>query len=343
MPVSIPTELVDLEAYQAKLDKINAEFDAKIGLIEGQIASLDAEIASVEGQISYWGGKVDEAQGKVNTLTGQIKDLENQISTWRDRKNKAHTLGYKIQTQPYKNSTYVRPSYDDCMAVWAGYLTDYSRGSYGPNIYVRVCFKIDSTWTCMYRDENTYALENVANNEISSLENELSVKRSDLFSAQSELFNAKSQLSYAQNTLEADTRHMHDLQLAKEAAEYERTDAIHLWQAEYEAAQERKRIELDSIARDIQLGYPLMDAETARTIAESAYADALARGFTRVSDAMAIATQIADDWYNTHIFPHFTTKIINCPSCGAKLEMTVSDIAEHNRELYCPYCGAYCC
>lgn len=147
----------------------------------------------------------------------------------------------------------------------------------------------------------------------------------------------------AERELEANTRHMRDLKLAKEAAEEERRGAIALWQAEYYAAQERKRIELDSIARDILLGYPEMDAATARGIAESAYAEALARGFTRVADALTIAMALALEWYETHVFPHFTTKTIICSGCGATLELTMSDIAKHNRELNCPICGVYAC
>ena len=35
----------------------------------------------------------------------------------------------------------------------------------------------------------------------------------------------------------------------------------------------------------------------------------------------------------------YTTKIITCPSCGARLELTVSPLSEENKELTCPSCG----
>ncbi|MBA7627712.1 hypothetical protein ES703_35179 [subsurface metagenome] len=174
-----------------------------------------------------------------------------------------------------------------------------------------------------------------------SLNSQRATLQTELASAQSDLSYYCSQLSAAQIALEANTRHMRDLQLAKEAAEEERRGAIALWNAEYEAAQERKRIELDSIARDLMLGYPEMDAATARGIAETAYSYALARGFTRISDAVAIAGDLAAEWAETHIYPHLTTETITCSGCGATLELTISDIAEHNRELYCPVCGTY--
>ncbi len=36
----------------------------------------------------------------------------------------------------------------------------------------------------------------------------------------------------------------------------------------------------------------------------------------------------------------YTTKIITCPSCKARLELTVSSLSEENKELTCPSCGA---
>ncbi len=133
---------------------------------------------------------------------------------------------------------------------------------------------------------------------------------------------------------------MRDLQLAKEAAEEEKRGALALWEAEYQAALERRRIEIASIARDIALGYPTMDAETARSIAEMAYAEALARGFTRLADAIQIATDLADEWSDKPVIPHYTTKTIFCATCGIKLEITTSDIETDNRDLSCPKCGA---
>jgi len=341
--------LVDLEAYQRQLDAINIEFDGKIGQLNYQISVLNGEIASLEGQISSWGGKVDTAQSRVNQLTKEIGDLETELSIWRDRKSKAHALGYKLQTQPstkyYDNSRYVKPAYEDCIASWGDYITKSYMQSWRANQLVEVPVWFDSVvaYRLGYDYKDYYALVYVADGEIFALENELGGKRSDLFSAQADLSYYKSQLSSAQLSLEAKTRHMRDLKLAKEAAEEERRGAIALWQAEYYAAQERKRIELDSIARDVLLGYPEMDAVTASGIANIAYAEALARGFTRVVDALTIAMALAQEWYETHIFPHFTTKTITCSGCGATLELTMSDIAEHNRELNCPICGVYAC
>ena len=36
----------------------------------------------------------------------------------------------------------------------------------------------------------------------------------------------------------------------------------------------------------------------------------------------------------------YTTKTITCPSCGARLELTVSSLSEENKELTCSSCGA---
>lgn len=326
MPVLIPTELVDLEAYQAELDKINAEFDAKIGLIEGQIVSLGAEIASVEGQVSYWSGKVDEAQGKVDGLQGQLDTVEGFIDDAHKAWGLAYQLDRLINNGASEEEIYAKR--DELLNAWS----EEALGPIPPFL---------SSDTIFILRIGAKEAESRCKLKIDFLESKRGDIQSDLLSAQSELSNAKSQLSYAQNTLEADTRHMHDLQLAKEAAEEEKRNAVALWQAEYEAAQERKRIELDSLARDIMLGYPLIEAETAGVIAEQAYADALARGFTRYGDALTIAMGIAQDWIDTHIFPHFTTKTVICPVCGATIELTISDIEEHNRDLTCPICGTY--
>jgi len=36
----------------------------------------------------------------------------------------------------------------------------------------------------------------------------------------------------------------------------------------------------------------------------------------------------------------YTTKTITCPSCGARLELTVSSLFEENKELTCSSCEA---
>lgn len=35
----------------------------------------------------------------------------------------------------------------------------------------------------------------------------------------------------------------------------------------------------------------------------------------------------------------YTTKTITCPSCKARLELTVSSLSEENKELSCPSCA----
>jgi DNA-directed RNA polymerase subunit RPC12/RpoP len=134
---------------------------------------------------------------------------------------------------------------------------------------------------------------------------------------------------------------MRDLQLVLDAAKTEKIDALGDWESDYQAAQERRRIEIGSIARDLALGYPLMDAEEAQEIAETGYGDALARGFTRLADAIKIASDLADEWWNREVYPYLTTTTVRCPACNAELELTSSDIPEHNRVLNCPQCGAY--
>ena len=38
--------------------------------------------------------------------------------------------------------------------------------------------------------------------------------------------------------------------------------------------------------------------------------------------------------------PGYTTKTTTCPSCGARLELTISALPEENKELTCSSCGA---
>ena len=47
---------------------------------------------------------------------------------------------------------------------------------------------------------------------------------------------------------------------------------------------------------------------------------------------MGLSIEIAEGEY--------TTKTVTCPSCGARLELTVSSLSEENKELTCPSCGA---
>ncbi|GAI35977.1 unnamed protein product, partial [marine sediment metagenome] len=134
-----------------------------------------------------------------------------------------------------------------------------------------------------------------------------------LATAQTNLNQGRNALWAAQNSLEAKTRHMRDLQLAKEAAKQEKRGALALWESEYQAAMERKRIEIASIGRDLALGYPTMEAEKAQDIAETAYGDALARGFTRLADAIQIASDIAKEWWDRQTYPYLTTTTVRCP------------------------------
>ena len=318
--------LVDLEGYQRQLDAINAEFDTKIGQLNYEISVLNGEITTIQGQISNWSSKVGQAQSKVNGLIGELNNIEAKISTV----NKIRQLAWQclglIQSGAPKEQVYaVR---DEILQLW-------------PSIFEDRC-PVDSD-TILVIFAGCGVVRARCDSLLYSLNSERATLQSELASAQADLSYYNSQLSSAQDALESKTRLMYDKKLAKEAAEEERRGAIALWQAEYYAAQERKRIELDSIARDVLLGYPEMDAVTASGIAESAYAEALARGFTRVADALTIAMALAQEWYETHVFPHFTTKTIICSGCGATLELTMSDIAEHNRELNCPVCGVYAC
>lgn len=319
--------LVDLEWYQKQLDAINAEFDAKIAVLNSQISVLNGEIASLEGQVSSWTAKVSGAQSEVNRLIGELNNVEGRISAVKgvwDKALECHRLG-ESDAPPEQIFA--------CAEALASMVEIVFPGTVLPST-----LRSRNMFFVLYA---TTAVINLCKDTTDSLNSQRATLQTELASAQSELSYYQSQLSSAQDALEANTRHMRDLQLAKEGTEEERRGAIALWQAEYEAAQERKRIELDSIARDLMLGYPEMDAATARGIAETAYSYALARGFTRVSDAITIATHLADEWAETHIYPHLTTKTITCSGCGATLELTISDIAEHNRELYCPVCGTY--
>ena len=317
--------LVDLEVYQRQLEAINIEFDAKIGQLNYQISALNGEIATIQGQVSSWSSKVGQAQSKVNGLIGELNDVEARISAVKEVWDKAlECLGASSE----KIYACAEELADLALPVFPEYSSDIEQLRSG-NKFLIIAIVAALIGRCKITTD--------------SLNSQRATLQSNLASAQADLFYYSSQLSSAQIALEAKTRHMRDLKLAKEAAEEERRGAIALWQAEYYAAQERKRIELDSIARDVLLGYPEMDAVTASGIANIAYAEALARGFKRVADALTIAMDLAQEWYETHVFPHFTTKTITCSGCGATLELTMSDIAEHNRELNCPICGVYAC
>ena len=318
--------LVDLEAYQRQLDAINIEFDAKIGQLNYEISVLNGEITTIQGQISNWSSKVGQAESKVNGLIGELNSIEAKISTVNRMRQLAWQCLGLIQSGGTKEQVYaVR---DEILQLW-------------PSIFEDRCPVDSDTTFVIFAGCGVVTAR--CDSLLYSLNSQRATLQSELASAQADLSYYRSQLSSAQDALESKTRLMYDKKLAKEAAEEERRGAIALWQAEYYAAQERKRIELDSIARDVLLGYPEMDAVTASGIADIAYAEALARGFTRVADALTIAMDLAQEWYETHIFPHFTTKTITCSGCGATLELTMSDIAEHNRELNCPICGVYAC
>lgn len=321
--------LVDLEAYQRQLEAINIEFDAKIGQLNYEISTLNGEIAAIQGQISNWSGKIGQAQSKVNGLIGELNSIEDRISAVQEVRSKASECYSLWQTGASLDQRYA------CAEALASMVEIVFPGSTFPDKLRSRSWIIVPLAVAM--------VLSLCVGTIDSLNSQRATLQSELASAQADLSYYNSQLSSAQFALESKTRFMYDKKLAKEAAEEERRGAIALWQAEYYAAQERKRIELDSIARDVLLGYPEMDAVTASGIANIAYAEALARGFTRVADALTIAMALAQEWYETHVFPHFTTKTIICSGCGATLELTMSDIAEHNRELDCPVCGVYAC
>ncbi len=316
--------LVDLEEYQRRLDAINIEFDAKIGQLNYEISILNGEIAAIQGQISNWSSKVGQAQGKVNGLIGELNSIEDRISAIQEVWSKASGCHKLTGKEIYP-----------CAHVLANMVEEVFPGTPFPER-----LRSDNFFVVLITIAMVIGL---CKGMTDSLNSERATLQTELASAQADLSYYNSQLSAAKFALEAKTRHMRDLKLAKEAAEEERRGAIALWQAEYYAAQERKRIELDSIARDVLLGYPEMDAVTASGIANIAYAEALARGFKRVADALTIAMDLAQEWYDKHVFPHFTTQTITCSGCGATLELTMSDIAEHNRELNCPICGVYAC
>lgn len=300
-------ELVDLEKYLEELDRIIAEFDAKIAEIQIQIDSLGIEIATVEGQISL--------------LYSEVDNLQSQVDIWQQREKTAEFL-YNALVQKWL----IDSACNDFNTAWSGYAQVEHLAMPGlPSVRI-------------WMPPGHQLIFSAISIQVKSIL--VSEANKQFATAQTNLNQGRNALSAAQNTLEAKTRHMRDLQLAKEAAEEEKRGALALWEAEYEATKERKRIEIQSIARDLALGYPTMDAETARNIAEMAYSEALARGFTRLADAIRIATDLADEWADKPVIPHYTTRTIFCPACGIKLEITSSDIETDNRDLSCPQCGA---
>jgi len=328
-------ELVDLEEYQRERDRIIAEFDKKIADLETEILTLEQEIVDVEGQISSWRTKKSEAQTKVNSLNSELFDLNNIYSTV------SHIPGMSYQTTWYWPDHFE----DAKLRVFALPIDIDRDGIQELHNISWTEYQYCANWWQIGRPEITIECYrkwlDAMKAEVSKFKAIVDAKRDELSAATSELSSYTSQLSAAESSLESKTRHMRDLQLAKEGAEEEKRGALALWEVDWQAAQERRRIEIGSIARDIALGFPTMEAEEAQRIAETAYGDALTRGFTRLSDAIRIASDLADEWWDRQIYPHLTTTTIRCPSCNAQLELTSSDIPEHNRVLNCPQCGAY--
>ncbi|MBA7496627.1 hypothetical protein ES702_07236 [subsurface metagenome] len=308
--------LVDLEEYQREKERIIAEFDIKIANLEDEISRLVQEILEAEEQISIW--------------TEKVEDLQTQVATWQQRKESADFL-YDSLVRNYKWE--INNAVLAFNSAWDGYarvkrVNKWWLGTIG--------FLLDYVHIWMPLDEQIaeYANQTVVRNLLVNHAN------TELSSSQTQLSHARASLSSWEHTLESKTRHSRDLQLAKEAAEEEKRGALSLWEAEYQAAIERKRIEIASIARDIVLGYPTMEAYEAQQIAETAYGDALARGFTRLADAIEIASTLAQEWWDRQVTPGLTTTTIRCPSCNVELRLTTCDIPEYNRPLTCPKCAS---
>ena len=330
------SELVDLEEYLRRRDELIAEFNTKIAEIQAQIDSLQVEIATVEGQISNWNSKINTIEPQLDTLEQEYYDLQNVYSAVSD-----------VPGIPYRADSSWDPwpdELDDAQSRVFVLPIDIDEDGI-QNLHDEAWFEYlyCRNWWQRGRPGITTNLYNRWNDalkaEVSKFKAIVDAKFSELSEAKSDIAFYKDQRLAAENTLESRTRHMRDLQLAKEAAEEEKRGALALWEVDWQAAKERKRIEIASIARDVALGYPTMDAETASNIAEMAYAEALAKGFTRLADAIRIAGDLADEWEDKPIIPHYTTKTIFCSSCGTKLEITTSDIERDNRELSCPKCG----
>lgn len=121
--------------------------------------------------------------------------------------------------------------------------------------------------------------------------------------AQGEYQSLYTQLQDTKLELETVARALRDAELALESALLELRRAEALEEAERLAAEERKRIELDSIARDLLLGYPQMDADTARIIAEIAYQAAIGAIEGRYQKALEIARERARIWAQKEQIP----------------------------------------
>ncbi len=267
-------ELVDLETYQRETDRIIAEFEAKVALIQVQIDSLQVEIVSVEGQISLWGS--------------EVKNLEAQFSIWQQREETAQFL-YDALVRNYKWE--INNACEEFNNAWSNY-AQVERVATLWLDYVKIWMP---PGTLVHSKARSIEVRDML---VFEANQQLSI-------TQSNLTEGRSALSSAQDILESKVRHMRDLQLAKEAHEEEKRGALALWEAEYQASLERKRIEITSITRDVSLNYPTMDAETATNIAKMAYAEALARGFTRLDDAIQIATGLTDEWLSKPVIPHY--------------------------------------
>lgn len=280
------SELVDLEEYLRRRDQLIAEFNAKINEIESEISSLEREIADTQSRISSLQADMEETQRKAT-------NLRKEVLSWDNRKETAERL-YDALVRNYKWE--IDNACDAFNPAWSGYAKVERVAALWLD-YVRIWMPPD---TLVHSKARSIEVRDVL---VSHANEQLSSSKDKLSSAESELSSLQSQLYSAQNALEAKTRHMRDLILAKEAAEEEKRGALSLWEAEYQAAKERKRIEIESIARDLALGYPAVDAETARNIAETAYAQALSKGFTRLSDALRIAIDLIEKWKGEPPFP----------------------------------------
>jgi len=270
-------ELVDLQAYQRERDRIITEFEAKVAEMQGQIDSLHIEIATIEGQVSYWGGLRDSWLAKWNSArelkiayTSFVANTgENRIQPSNSLRiayiNAWGTEALKLISLKKPEPTYVKPEFktrDNVERMKIGF-QDYTveqlkiEADKAPLIYAsqKPSWKMAAKEVLWER-----------NLQYPSLIDVVSIAESYISSLSSQNSTATGQYNFADNeyrtawtALESKTRHMRDLELAKEAAEEEKRGALALWEVEYQAALERKRIETGSIGRDLELGYPTME------------------------------------------------------------------------------------
>lgn len=219
----------------------------------------------------------EERLGQIIEHTRENPDLVGGLSIFELARRLGVVWPSKHNFRIHKWHSTFRAYVSDLVARAEGGLFDYDRSRWGIKYIAWVTPTVGDSWRPRIAEQINLAQETY-------------------WSLYTELQNTRVEL-------EMTIRALRDAELALESAELEKRRAEALEEAERLAAEERRRIELDSIARDLMLGYPEMDAATARIIAVEAYQAAIGAIEGRYIKALEIARERARLWAQKEQIP----------------------------------------